>query len=225
MEEASENGKELLHSAHTNGMNEWTRILLYPEKTNCEVFCFVMLLIAKNMYCQWQVNEIWVQRASRIILADENRGASVLSGWRQITRTMIQPLLSFEVLHLQCCLIWPSLLFVKCRYSETIGTVFGCHSNPWQLAKSHLDLLFSEQNSALLLNLSLRKVWKSLNFFRDFTDNGKAESQTHKEQNAWNENLSKEIKLFKPALKRFLLTHLFYSVEEYLDFRHNKQWI
>jgi hypothetical protein len=33
-------------------------------------------------------------------------------------------------------------------------------------------------------------------------------------------NLLKEIKLFKPALKRFLLTHLFYSVEEYLDYRH-----
>jgi len=31
-------------------------------------------------------------------------------------------------------------------------------------------------------------------------------------------NLSKEIKLFKPALKRFLLTHSFYSVEEYIDY-------
>ena len=38
-------------------------------------------------------------------------------------------------------------------------------------------------------------------------------------------NLSKEIKLFKPALKRFLITHLFYSVEEYLEYRHNKHWI
>jgi hypothetical protein len=35
-------------------------------------------------------------------------------------------------------------------------------------------------------------------------------------------NLSNEIKLFKPALKRFLLLHLFYSVEEYLDYKHNK---
>ena len=34
-------------------------------------------------------------------------------------------------------------------------------------------------------------------------------------------NLSKEIKLFKPALKRFLSTHSFYSVEEYLEYRHN----
>ena len=33
--------------------------------------------------------------------------------------------------------------------------------------------------------------------------------------------LSKEIKLFKPALKRFLSSHSFYSVEEYLDYRHN----
>jgi len=32
--------------------------LFYPEKTNGEVFCFVMLLIAKIMYCQWQMNEI-----------------------------------------------------------------------------------------------------------------------------------------------------------------------
>jgi len=34
-------------------------------------------------------------------------------------------------------------------------------------------------------------------------------------------NLSKETKLFKPALKRFLSSHSFYSVEEYLDYRHN----
>jgi len=27
MEEAPENGKELLHSAHANGMNEWTNLL------------------------------------------------------------------------------------------------------------------------------------------------------------------------------------------------------
>jgi len=33
-------------------------------------------------------------------------------------------------------------------------------------------------------------------------------------------NLSKEIKLFRPALKRFLSSHSFYSVEEYLDYRH-----
>jgi hypothetical protein len=51
-----------------------TQTLLYPEKTNI-VFCFVMLLIAKVMYCQWQMNEILVQRACRIILAVENRGA------------------------------------------------------------------------------------------------------------------------------------------------------
>jgi len=35
-----------------------TQTLLYPEKTNIEVFCFVMLLIAKIMYCQWQMNVI-----------------------------------------------------------------------------------------------------------------------------------------------------------------------
>jgi len=34
-------------------------------------------------------------------------------------------------------------------------------------------------------------------------------------------NLSKEIKLFKTALKRFLFLHSFYSVEEYLGYRHN----
>jgi hypothetical protein len=34
-------------------------------------------------------------------------------------------------------------------------------------------------------------------------------------------NLSKEIKLFKPALKRFLFLRSFYSVEEYLGYRHN----
>ena len=34
-------------------------------------------------------------------------------------------------------------------------------------------------------------------------------------------SLSKEIKLFKPALKRFLFSHLFYSVEEYFDYRCN----
>jgi len=33
--------------------------------------------------------------------------------------------------------------------------------------------------------------------------------------------LSNEINLFKPALKRFLLVHSFYSVEEYLDYRYN----
>jgi hypothetical protein len=34
-------------------------------------------------------------------------------------------------------------------------------------------------------------------------------------------SISKEIKIFKPALKRFLLSHSFYTVEEYLDYRHN----
>jgi hypothetical protein len=34
-------------------------------------------------------------------------------------------------------------------------------------------------------------------------------------------NLSKEIKLFKPALKRFLFLHSFYSIEEYLGYRTN----
>ena len=34
-------------------------------------------------------------------------------------------------------------------------------------------------------------------------------------------SLSSEINLFKPALKRFILLHLFYSVEEYLDYRYN----
>ena len=34
-------------------------------------------------------------------------------------------------------------------------------------------------------------------------------------------NLSKEIKLFKTALKRFLFLHSFYSVEEYLGYRRN----
>ena len=34
--------------------------------------------------------------------------------------------------------------------------------------------------------------------------------------------LSNEINLFKPAIKRFLLLHSFYSLEEYFDYRHNK---
>jgi len=34
-------------------------------------------------------------------------------------------------------------------------------------------------------------------------------------------NLSKEIKLFKPALKRLLSKHSFYSEEEYLEYGHN----
>ena len=34
-------------------------------------------------------------------------------------------------------------------------------------------------------------------------------------------SLSNEIKLFKPALKRFLNTHPFYSVEEYLELSYN----
>jgi hypothetical protein len=34
-------------------------------------------------------------------------------------------------------------------------------------------------------------------------------------------SLSKEIKLFKPALKRFLLLHSFYSVEEYRGYMTN----
>ena len=33
--------------------------------------------------------------------------------------------------------------------------------------------------------------------------------------------LSNEIKLFKPALKRFLNTHSFYSVDEYLKYSYN----
>jgi hypothetical protein len=32
---------------------------------------------------------------------------------------------------------------------------------------------------------------------------------------------SNDIKLFKPALKRFLNTHSFYSVEEYLEYSYN----
>ena len=34
-------------------------------------------------------------------------------------------------------------------------------------------------------------------------------------------SLSKEIQMFKPALKKFLFSHSFYSMEEYLDYRHN----
>jgi len=34
-------------------------------------------------------------------------------------------------------------------------------------------------------------------------------------------SLSNEIILFKPALKRFLFLHSFYSVEEYFDYRYN----
>jgi len=34
-------------------------------------------------------------------------------------------------------------------------------------------------------------------------------------------SLSNEIKLFKPALKRFLNLHSFYSVEEYFEYSHN----
>ena len=34
-------------------------------------------------------------------------------------------------------------------------------------------------------------------------------------------SLSNEIKLFKPALKRFLSLHSFYSVEEYLEYSFN----
>jgi hypothetical protein len=34
-------------------------------------------------------------------------------------------------------------------------------------------------------------------------------------------SLSNEIKLFKPALKRFLNTHSFYSVDEYLEHSYN----
>ena len=34
-------------------------------------------------------------------------------------------------------------------------------------------------------------------------------------------SLSNEINLFKPALKRVLLLHSFYSVEEYLDYSYN----
>jgi len=34
-------------------------------------------------------------------------------------------------------------------------------------------------------------------------------------------SLSIEIKLFKPALKRFLNFHSFYSVEEYLEYSYN----
>jgi hypothetical protein len=34
-------------------------------------------------------------------------------------------------------------------------------------------------------------------------------------------NLSKEIKSFKPALKRFLFLYSFYSVEEYLGYRYS----
>ena len=34
-------------------------------------------------------------------------------------------------------------------------------------------------------------------------------------------SISNKINLFKPALKRFLLLHSFYSVEEYLDYRYN----
>jgi len=34
-------------------------------------------------------------------------------------------------------------------------------------------------------------------------------------------NLSNGIKLFKPALKRFLLLHSFYSIEEYFNYNNN----
>ena len=34
-------------------------------------------------------------------------------------------------------------------------------------------------------------------------------------------SFSNEINLFKPALKRFLFLHSFYSVEEYFDYRYN----
>jgi hypothetical protein len=70
----------------------------------------MMPLIAKIMYCQWQMNELWVQGTGEMILADENQGtrwktcpgttlsvtkitwtglgsnwASAVRGWRQIT--------------------------------------------------------------------------------------------------------------------------------------------
>jgi len=34
-------------------------------------------------------------------------------------------------------------------------------------------------------------------------------------------SLAKDIKLFKPALKRFLCSHSFYSVDKYFAYRHN----
>jgi len=41
-------------------------------------------------------------------------------------------------------------------------------------------------------------------------------------------SLTNAIKLFKPALKRFLKLHSFYTVEEYFEFSYNKNhgfWI